>query len=148
MKYFCEYDSNNIITRRIVISDSDAPNEAAGIAKCKEIYGNDTNWVETFRENDGSAAQRYNAASTGFKWDSNAQAFYFPTGPYPSWTLNTSTYKWEAPTAEPPYPEGSPCMDYIWDEFNLRWLRDPSLEDGIENYNEYWDPNDSTWKAI
>lgn len=145
MKYFCQLDSDNIVLTRIALEAAD---EASGIAKCKEIYGNDTNWIETFRQNDGSAAQRYNAASKGWKWDPSVQAFYFPTGPYPSWTLNNSTYKWEAPTAEPAYPEGTPCMDYKWDEPNLRWLRDPSLTDGIENYNQYWDPNDSTWKDI
>lgn len=36
--------------------------------------------------------------------------------PYPSWTLNNNTYKWEAPSVKP--EEGY----YRWDEPQLSWI--------------------------
>ena len=47
MAHFAQIDNNNIVTRVTVVADSDAPNEAAGIALCKSLVGSDTNWVQT-----------------------------------------------------------------------------------------------------
>lgn len=58
---------------------------------------------------------RGNYAGVGFNYDSVNDVFYAPQ-PYPSWTLNTSTYLWEAPTAKP--DDGN---YYEWDEATLTW---------------------------
>ena len=58
---------------------------------------------------------RYNYAGIGFIYDSEADAFYEPQ-PYPSWELNTSTYLWEAPVAEPSNGEM-----HRWNEETTSW---------------------------
>ena len=52
------------------------------------------------------ARQRKNYASPGYLYD--GIGFYSPQ-PYPSWTLNSTSYLWEPPIA---MPDG----DYYWDE--------------------------------
>tara|TARA_R110002167_G_scaffold175341_1_gene374599 strand:- start:115 stop:459 length:345 start_codon:yes stop_codon:yes gene_type:complete len=64
---------------------------------------------------EGGTPLRKNFASVGFIYNSEADAFYSPQ-PYPSWTLNTSSYLWEAPVS---YPEDD--NHYEWDEENRRW---------------------------
>ena len=59
---------------------------------------------------DQSKALRKNYAGIGWTYDSEKDAFYEPQ-PYASWTLNTTTCLWEAPTAKP--TDGKP---YKWDE--------------------------------
>ena len=63
----------------------------------------------------GETPLRYNYAGIGFIYDSEADAFYEPQ-PYPSWTLNTSTYQWQPPTA---YPEDGNM--YMWNEDTTSW---------------------------
>ena len=64
---------------------------------------------------DQSGALRYNYAGEGYLYDAEADAFYEPQ-PFPSWTLNTSTYMWEAPVA---YPTDG--KRYNWNEENTNW---------------------------
>jgi hypothetical protein len=54
------------------------------------------------------ARQRKNFAGIGYKYDGTG--FYSPQ-PYDSWTLNSSTYLWEAPIA---YPDDG--NNYAWNE--------------------------------
>tara|TARA_Y100000114_G_C11743548_1_gene320352 strand:- start:70 stop:444 length:375 start_codon:yes stop_codon:yes gene_type:complete len=65
---------------------------------------------------DQSKALRKNYAGLGWTYDSEKDAFYAPQ-PYASWTLNTTTYLWEAPTAKP--TDGKP---YKWDETSKSWV--------------------------
>lgn len=45
---------------------------------------------------------------------------YFKTlQPYSSWTYNTTTYKWEAPT---PHPDMDNESSYRWDESTTSWV--------------------------
>lgn len=58
---------------------------------------------------------RYNYAGIGFIYDSEADAFYEPQ-PYPSWTLDTSTYLWQPPVT---YPDDG--NHYTWNEETTSW---------------------------
>jgi hypothetical protein len=65
---------------------------------------------------DGGVALRGNYAGIGFTYDATHDVFY-PPQPYLSWTLNQTTWLWDAPT---PYPStGGP---YKWDEATLAWV--------------------------
>jgi hypothetical protein len=71
---------------------------------------------------DGGVALRANYAGIGYTLDTNfvengvIGVFYEPQ-PYPSWTLDTQTYLWQAPV---PYPStGGP---YQWDEATQSWV--------------------------
>jgi len=124
MAYFANIDDNSIVTSVIVVADSDAPNETTGIAFCKALLGSDTNWVQTSKT--GSIRHRY--AGIGMKYDPTNDVFYDQQS-YSSWTLNTSTWAWEAPVAMPSDvgvdDEDNPTehVTYDWDEDNLAWVK-------------------------
>jgi hypothetical protein len=59
---------------------------------------------------------RGNFAGIGFTYDHQNDVFYMPK-PYPSWTLNQSTWLWEAPTAKPDDEKS-----YYWDETTRNWV--------------------------
>lgn len=59
---------------------------------------------------DQTKALRYNFAGIGYIYDEDADAFYSPQ-PFESWTLNTTTYIWDAPLS---YPTDG--QRYRWDE--------------------------------
>lgn len=53
MAHFAELDNNNIVLRTIVIDNNDIldnngiESEEIGIAFCKSLFGQDTNWKQT-----------------------------------------------------------------------------------------------------
>ena len=65
---------------------------------------------------------RGNYAGVGFTYDSTNDVFYAPK-PYPSWTLDQSTWLWNAPT---PYPTDG--ARYTWNESTTSWDLVPSAE--------------------
>jgi len=62
---------------------------------------------------------RGNYAGVGYKYDLDFDVF-IPSQPYPSWKLNYSTYKWEAPVAKPNDIEG---FWWKWSEYNKEWIQ-------------------------
>jgi hypothetical protein len=61
-------------------------------------------------------ALRGNYAGIGYTYDATHDVFYAPQ-PYPSWTLNQTTWLWEAPV---PYPTDGKI--YHWDEATKNWV--------------------------
>jgi hypothetical protein len=57
---------------------------------------------------------RGNYAGVGYNYDHINDVFY-PPQPYPSWTINNSTWQWEAPI---PYPSNG---QYNWNEETQSW---------------------------
>ena len=108
MAHFAKIE-NNLVTNVIV-------------AEQEFIDTQDGTWVQTSYNTygnvhygqdgnaDGGVALRGNYAGIGYTYDSTNDVFYVPK-PYASWTLNTSTWYWEAPISLP--DDGK---DYIWDE--------------------------------
>jgi hypothetical protein len=120
MSYFAKV-TNGIVTRVIAVS-----------AEYIENYVDSSpgEWIQTSYNTRGgvhydpetrepsadqSKALRYNYAGIGFIYDKNADAFYSPQ-PFPSWTLNTTSYTWEAPVA---YPDDGEV--YEWNEETQTW---------------------------
>lgn len=117
MAHFAQLDENNVVTQVIVVHnnellDNGVESEAKGIAFCQSLFGADTTWVQTSY----SGSIRKNYAGVGFSYDAQRDAF-IPPQPFPSWTLNESTCRWEAPT---PYPTDGKV--YRWDEASLSWV--------------------------
>jgi hypothetical protein len=54
-------------------------------------------------------------AQAGFVYNETYQT-YVPPQPYPSWTLNSEIFQWQAPV---PYPANGM---YTWDEATLSWV--------------------------
>ena len=121
MAHFAQLDENNIALQVIVVSNNDINNlpfpesEPIGVAFCKSLFGQDTNWAQTSY----NASFRYNYAGIGYLFDATADAF-IPPKPYPSWLLNTNTYQWEPPV---PYPNDG--KQYQWDEATQSWVLVP-----------------------
>ena len=59
---------------------------------------------------------RKNYAGIGYTYDTGRDAFIAPQ-PYPSWTLDEATCRWQAPVPIP--SEGGP---WTWDEETLSWV--------------------------
>lgn len=80
-------------------------------------------WVQTSYNTKGNVHVlggtpfRKNYAGKGHTYDSVRDAFYQPQ-PYPSWTLNETTCKWESPVA---FPADSGTKFYEWDEDTTNW---------------------------
>ena len=129
MAHFAQINSDNIVTNVIVVNNEDCldsdnnESEAVGIAFCKDLLGADTNWVQTSYNNN----LRFRYAGIGMKYDSTNNVFYYPTSPYPSWVLNTSTWVWDAPVALPDdvgYDDAdnpTEIVSYDWDEDSTSW---------------------------
>lgn len=121
MAHFARLDENNLVVMVTVVSNDDMTDEngieveALGVAVCEAVVGAGP-WVQT-SYND-KIRKRY--AAIGFIYNANADVFYNPTPPYPSWVLNAD-YDWEAPV---PKPEG----DYAWNEETQAWDEIPNEE--------------------
>ena len=68
---------------------------------------------------DQSLALRGNYAGIGYTYDSTLDVFLEPK-PYPSWVLDETTYKWNAPISK---PTNSLSIDqyYEWNESSNSW---------------------------
>lgn len=106
MSHFAELDENNIVTR-VLVGDNNLPNE--GHDWFVETLGG--TWVQTSY----NGTIRKNFAGIGFTYDEERDAFIEPQ-PFPSWTLNEATCRWESPL---PYPQDGRI--YEWDEEAQLW---------------------------
>ena len=117
MAHWAEIDSDNIVTRVLVVADDKEDGQTflaedlglGGIWK-KTSY-NTVGGVHTL----GGTPFRKNFAGIGFKFDAAKDAF-IPPKPFASWTLNATTCLWEAPT---PMPTDDKM--YTWDEATTSW---------------------------
>ena len=120
MAHFAQIDSDSIVTNVLVIADSDAPNEAAGIAFCQSLIGADTSWVQTSY----TGSIRFRFAGIGMKYDSTNDVFY-DQQPYPSWILVSGTWEWEPPVYLPSdsckNEDSTQIVTYTWDEDSTSW---------------------------
>ena len=64
----------------------------------------------------GGTPLRGNFPAVGYTYDHKNDVFYGPQ-PYPSWTLDESTWLWEPPTPRP-----TDDKPYIWDETTTDWV--------------------------
>ena len=129
MAHFAELDADNIVLRVITVDDDDCldddgnESETVGIAFCRTVFGADTNWAQTSYNTSGGVHAlgatpfRHAYAFPTLRFDAERDAFIDPVRPFPSWTLNESSYCWEAPTPRPDDGE-----DYDWDEDTQSWV--------------------------
>ena len=103
MSHFAEIDNNNIV-QRVIVAEQDFINSGA--------VGDSFRWVQTSYNNNF----RKNYAGKGYTYDKTRDAFISPQ-PYPSWSLNEDTCRWDAPT---PMPDDG--KSYDWDEDNTSWV--------------------------
>ena len=83
--------------------------QTVSIGESSDTLSKSFTWVETFLD----GGSRKNTAVTGGNYDSDNDVFYAEK-PFDSWTLNKSTWEWEAPSTK---PEGN----YVWNEKDDAW---------------------------
>jgi hypothetical protein len=118
MAHFAEIDENNIVTRVLVVDNSQEDNGQEFLANTLGLGGT---WIKTSYNTQGGVHTsggtplRKNYAGIGYTYDSGRDAF-IPPKPYNSWVLNEDTCLWNAPTPMP--TDGKP---YRWVEEDLNW---------------------------
>ena len=114
MAHFAQIDDNNVVMH-VIVAEQDFIDSGA--------VGDPSKWIQTSYNTIkgvhklGGTPLRKNFAGVGFIYDSVRDAFY-PSQPYPSWTLNEDTCTWEPPV---PRPESNYPVYHVWDEDNLNW---------------------------
>jgi hypothetical protein len=112
MAHFAKIDDNNTVLEVVVVSNDVATTEQAGIDFLNSLYpNNNLRWVQTSYNGNF----RKNFAGIGSTYDADKDAFIHRQ-PYPSWVLNETTCRWEAPVAYP--TDGN---SYDWNETNQTW---------------------------
>ena len=116
MAHFAEIDSNNIVTRVLVVDNA---YETMGQKYLAEDLNLGGTWIQTSYNTvggvhaNGGTPLNKNYAGIGYTWDGTG--FAAPQ-PYPSWTLDKETYLWTAPVAMP-----TDGKAYSWNEDSKSW---------------------------
>jgi hypothetical protein len=119
MAHFAQLDENNVVTQVIVVNNNELldangqEREELGIAFCQRLFGG--NWKQTSYNHN----MRVRYAGIGYSYNESLDAFV-PPKPFASWTLNTETAAWDAPTAMP-----TDDKFYHWVEESLSWVENP-----------------------
>ena len=108
--------NNNIVTSVTVVDNSvitvdGIEHEQLGIDYLKNIFGQNTNWVQTSY----NSKFRKHYAGIGFTYDKVLDAF-IPPKPYDSWLFDSNNCIWISPV---PYPQDGKY--YVWNEQTQSW---------------------------
>jgi hypothetical protein len=117
MAHFAKLDENNVVVQVAVVHnnellDNGVESETKGAQFLVDLFGENANWKQTSY----TGRIRKNYAGVGYIYDSTRDAF-IPPQPFPSWTLNEDTCRWDAPT---PMPTDGKL--YYWDEATMSWV--------------------------
>ena len=133
MATFAELDVNHVVINLIKVRDEECgggnfpESEPVGIEYLNQTFGPGRIWKQCSINGNF----RKTRPEKGWNYDDQLDAF-IPPKPYPSWVLNTNTYRWDPPT---PYPNdgliyienGQWKRDkfYRWDEPTVSWVEAP-----------------------
>jgi len=128
MAYFAKLE-NNIVSQVLSVNNQEllvdgVESEQAGIDFLKNIFGQDTIWVQTSY----NRTFRKNYAGVGFLYDKSRDGF-IPPKPFNSWILHDDC-NWHAPV---PIPADGKI--YNWNEDTQAWFETFSHQDAtpVEN---------------
>lgn len=120
MAHFARIDDDNVVQQVIVISNDVCGEPTLGYpdtcAAGRAFIANTLKLDGTWKQTSYSGSIRKNYAGIGFTYDAARDAF-IPPKPFPSWKLNESTCRWEAPVAYP-----SDGKSYFWNEDDQEWV--------------------------
>lgn len=125
MAHYAFLDSENIVTHVIVGRNEDETDALPDGFNSWEAYYADRAGQTCLRTSYntqgnqhrlGGTPFRGNYAAAGYTYDPDRDVF-IPPQPFPSWTLNETTLRWDAPSV---YPDDA--KDYNWDEESLSWV--------------------------
>lgn len=120
MAHFAELSPQGEVIRVIVVNDdvildgNGQESEELGVAFCKELFGDTTQWVQTsFNGN-----RRFRFAGPGMIYNQARNVFTFPRY-YPSWRYDTAIEDWLPPRGKEK-PEGP---NWVWNEQERQWVQ-------------------------
>jgi len=124
MAHYAFLNDNNLVTEVITGIDEDAKDDLPSeFDSWEEFYADfrgqtckRTSYNTIGNEhNDSGTAFRGNYAGIGYTYDETNDVF-IASKPYASWTMDESTWTWEAPEA---YPDDG--KDYVWNDNKEEW---------------------------
>ena len=132
MAHFAELDSNNVVTRVVVVGNDCVPSDEHidGETWCINFFKGG-NWKQTSYNNNF----RKQYAGKGYTFDAAKNKFISPQ-PYTSWALDGND-DWQAPVT---YPTDTTDKNISWDEAGQKWT---AKDQDNNSYN--WDASGLTW---
>jgi hypothetical protein len=129
MAHYALLDENNIVVSVITGVDEDIVQinengkEVGGSSEAWENFYSSLPWFNGLvcKRTSYNGNYRKNYAGIGFTYDPVRDAFISPQ-PFPSWTLNEETCKWQ-----PPYLPPQDNKAYNWNEETLSWVEVPRV---------------------
>jgi len=117
----------NTIVTEVIVAEQDfidsLPDKEKWVQTSYNTRGGKHYAPNSNTEDDGTPL-RYNYAGPGYTYDYGNDAFYSPP-PYPSWTLNKTTFTWRPPIDQP-----NDGKKYRWDESSTSWVEVVNTNDG------------------
>ena len=141
MAHFAELDSNNIVTRVVVVGND--VTTAAGPLGDNDMHVDGETWCVNFFKTPNWKQTSYNHnfrkqyAGKDYTFDSAKDKFISPQ-PYDSWALDGND-DWQAPVT---HPTDTTDKRINWDEDNQRWTA-KDFADPVNNFN--WDASALAW---
>ena len=141
MAHFAELDSNNIVTRVVVVGND--VTTAAGPLGDNDMHVDGETWCVNFFKTPNWKQTSYNHnfrkqyAGKDYTFDSAKDKFISPQ-PYDSWALDGND-DWQAPVT---HPTDTTDKRINWDEDNQRWTAH-DFSDPVNNFN--WDASALAW---
>ena len=145
MAHFAELDSNNVVTRVVVVGNDITT--AAGPLGDNDMHVDGETWCVNFFKGGTWKQTSYNAnfrkqyCGKGYTFDAAKDKFISPQ-PYASWALDGND-DWQAPVTYPTDIGTEEDRKFIsWDEAGLKWTATDD-SDPVNNLN--WDASGLTW---
>ena len=141
MAHFAELDSNNVVTRVVVVGND--VTTAAGPLGANDMHVDGETWCVNFFKGGTWKQTSYNNnfrkqyCGKGYTFDSAKDKFISPQ-PFASWALDGND-DWEAPVT---YPTDTTDKFISWDEENQKWTA-TDFSDPVNNFN--WDASALAW---
>ena len=117
----------HVVNNRDILNASDVEDETVGQQFLERLHGWPASmWIQTSYNTAsgthklGGTALRGNYAGIGKVYDEDNNIFRAKQ-PYASWTLNTTTASWEAPTPMPSTQTDGKDDNYNWNESTKAW---------------------------
>ena len=145
MAHFAELDSNNVVTRVVVVGND--VTTAAGPLGENDMHVDGETWCVNFFKGGNWKQTSYNNnfrkqyAGKGFTFDA-AKNKFISVQPFASWALDGND-DWQAPVTYPTDTGTEEDPRFIgWDESGQQWTATDN-SDPVNNFN--WDASGLTW---
>ena len=145
MAHFAELDSNNVVTRVVVVGND--VTTAAGPLGENDMHVDGETWCVNFFKGGNWKQTSYNNnfrkqyCGKGYTFDSAKDKFISPQ-PHASWALDGND-DWQAPVTYPTDTGTEEDLKYInWDEEGQKWTATDN-SDPVNNFN--WDASALAW---